>query len=241
MVARNAEISRPTTRTGHVSNDTGWWTQELHQRHLSRPILPGPSVDLKGLKAVPEGPPALPGFTATTRWSTPVPHNRYSIPHGDRRSRRSLSTPTRPQQSAAAAAVTSRATGSHVPCKSPSRAHATSMPDTTWPIPQDPAKLIPGSSTHPGFDAISPDPTPSTVVHSRSSSRLPLTRSRRALSATLTTPALNRRSLRWFEASPCKATPEGHTSISHTVTHSWCLTIFYIALPLVLVAHVNPG
>ena len=115
------------------------------------------------------------------------------------------------------------------------------MPDTTWPIPQDPAKLIPGSSTHPGFDAISPDPTLQqwfTRVRPLGSH---LTRSRRALSATLTTPALNRRSLRWFEASPCKATPEGHTSISHTVTHNWCLTIFYIALPLVFVAHVDPG
>src|SRR6266567_2734609 len=30
-----------------------------------------------------------------------------------------------------------------------------------------------------------------------------------ALSATLTTPALDRRSLRWFEASPCRATSEG--------------------------------
>ena len=151
MVARNAEISRPTTRTGHVSNDTGWWTQELHQRHLSRPILPGPSVDLKGLKAVPEGPPALPGFTATTRWSAPVPHNRYSIPHGDRRSRRSLSTPTRPQQSSAAAAVTSRATGSHVPCKSPSRAHATSMPDTTWPNTTGPRQTHPRIIHPPWF------------------------------------------------------------------------------------------
>src|SRR5207244_6783758 len=30
-----------------------------------------------------------------------------------------------------------------------------------------------------------------------------------ALSATLTTSALDRRSLRWFEASPCRAAPEG--------------------------------
>src|SRR5712692_7956924 len=30
-----------------------------------------------------------------------------------------------------------------------------------------------------------------------------------ALSATLTTPALDRRSLRWFDASPCRATSEG--------------------------------
>jgi len=36
-----------------------------------------------------------------------------------------------------------------------------------------------------------------------------LTRSWRALSATLTTPALDRRSLRWFGTSPCRAIPEG--------------------------------
>ena len=42
--------------------------------------------------------------------------------------------------------------------------------------------------------------------------RLPgphLTCSRHALSATLTTPALDRRSLRWFETSPCRAIPGG--------------------------------
>src|SRR5437764_11073332 len=36
-----------------------------------------------------------------------------------------------------------------------------------------------------------------------------LTRSRHAVSASLTTPALNRRSMRWFEATPCRAAPEG--------------------------------
>src|SRR6266542_1073760 len=36
-----------------------------------------------------------------------------------------------------------------------------------------------------------------------------LTRSCRAFSATLTTPALNRRSSRWFAASSCKASAEG--------------------------------
>src|SRR5215471_21542562 len=42
--------------------------------------------------------------------------------------------------------------------------------------------------------------------------RLPgsyLTHSLCAFSVTLTTPALDRRSSRWFEASPCRAAPEG--------------------------------
>jgi len=37
-----------------------------------------------------------------------------------------------------------------------------------------------------------------------------LTRSCRAFSATLTTSALDRRSLRWFGLSACTASPEGH-------------------------------
>jgi hypothetical protein len=41
-----------------------------------------------------------------------------------------------------------------------------------------------------------------------------LTRSRRAFSATLTTPALDRRSLRWFGLPACTAGPEGQTSIT---------------------------
>src|SRR5215218_6210680 len=39
---------------------------------------------------------------------------------------------------------------------------------------------------------------------------------RRDFSATLTTPALDRRSSRWFGASPCRAAPEGQASISCT-------------------------
>src|ERR1700694_3481012 len=39
-----------------------------------------------------------------------------------------------------------------------------------------------------------------------------LTRSCRAFSATLTTPALDRRSLRWFGLSACTASPKGQSS-----------------------------
>src|SRR5947209_18366307 len=40
-----------------------------------------------------------------------------------------------------------------------------------------------------------------------------LTRSRRAFSATLSTPALDRRTSRWFTASPCRATAKGHQTV----------------------------
>jgi hypothetical protein len=55
-----------------------------------------------------------------------------------------------------------------------------------------------------------------------------LTRSRQAFAATLTTPALNRRSLRWFGIPACTANPEGHTSITGTARSM--RMIFYITL-----------
>ena len=46
--------------------------------------------------------------------------------------------------------------------------------------------------------------------------------------ATLTTPALDRRSLRWFGISACTANPEGQTSI--TGTARFVLASFYIVI-----------
>ena len=54
--------------------------------------------------------------------------------------------------------------------------------------------------------------------------RLPgphLTHSGCAFSATLTTPALDRRSLRWFGTSPCRAIPGGRSPISGTASIGW--------------------
>jgi hypothetical protein len=124
----------------------------------------------------------------------------------------------------------------HVPRKSPSQAGATSMPDTAWPVSRTPARLIPGYHHDPGFDVVySLSTRQRWFTHVRLLGSH-LTHSRRAFSATLTTPALNRRSLRWFEASPCRATPEGQTSISRTASHS-ARTIFYIAPPPMSVSH----
>ena len=57
------------------------------------------------------------------------------------------------------------------------------------------------------------------MVCFRSPSRLTPDGLRPAFSATLTTTALDRSSLRWFGTSPCRAIPEGHTSISGTAPH----------------------
>jgi hypothetical protein len=84
---------------------------------------------------------------------------------------------------------------------------------------QAPARLIPGPQTIPGFDATR---CLSTGHQWFAFARLRdphLPRSRRDFSATLTTPALDRRSSRWFGASPCRAAPEGQTSISCTAPH----------------------
>jgi hypothetical protein len=104
-------------------------------------------------------PPALPGITATTRWSAPVPHNRYSIPHGDRRSRRSLSTARTEQHQPRRHPDSHRhfqgdrfPRSAQEPEPSSRRLHAGHHLANT----QAPARLIPGSLTHPGFDAIYP-------------------------------------------------------------------------------------
>jgi hypothetical protein len=103
-----------------------------------------------------------------------VPRYRYSTPHGGNRSERSLST-ARVVHGLGPRYLrlpVLRATGSHVPHESQSQAHATSMPDTTWPVNRSPPGSIPGSNTHPGFDVIFTCFDTSTVVHSRSSSWL---------------------------------------------------------------------
>src|SRR5215211_7520016 len=94
------------------------------------------------------------------------------------------------------------------------------MPDTTWPVDRHPPgssrghKPSPVSMPHAVFrHVISGSLALAFVVHTCRARR-------RDFSATLTTPALNRRSSRWFEASPCRAAPEGQTSISCTAPHS---------------------
>jgi len=85
---------------------------------------------------------------------------------------------------------------------------------------QAPPRLIPRYDLNLGFDVNQKLSTRHQWFTRVRLLRSHLTRSRRAVSATLTTPALDRRSLRWFAASPCRATTEGHTSISCTAPPS---------------------
>ena len=75
---------------------------------------------------------------------------------------------------------------------------------------QAPARLIPGKQRDPGFDVTHT----LTTLHqwfTRVRLRDPhLTRSWHAFSATLGTPALDRRTSRWFAVFPCRTTAKGH-------------------------------
>ena len=111
------------------------------------------------------------------------------------------------------------------------------MPDTAWAV----NRLPPDSSRGrviPRFRCHSYTFDTSSTVRSRSPSWLIPDGARcAAFSATLTTPALNRRSLRWFEASPCRATPEDLPPSLHSTAQSG--PIFYIDPSFAFVAHIT--
>jgi hypothetical protein len=132
-------------------------------------------------------------------------------------------------------ATTFEATGSHVPHQSLSQTRATSMPDATWAVGRSP----PGSSQ--GWNrpsVLTSSATFSTPHRWFTHVRLlgsHLTHCWCAFPATLTTPALDRRSSRWFGASPCRAAPEGQPpSLLQPASTG---TIFYIDPPSAFVAH----
>jgi hypothetical protein len=104
-----------------------------------------------------------------------APH-RYSAPRSLVRLGYSLSQPTNRADRSIGA------TGSHVPCKSPSQARAAYMPDAVWAV----SRLPPGLSRSPGLAPVSTPLEFVTTRHQRfAHARLPdphLTRSRRAFS-----------------------------------------------------------
>jgi hypothetical protein len=128
---------------------------------------------------------------------------RYSAPCGVCRLGDSLSPPVQ------RAGDSVGATGSHVPCKSQDQARAAYTPDAIWAV----SRLPPDLSRDPGLAPVSTPLGFVTTGHQRFAlARLPdphLTRSlARLFPQRSPRPALNRRSLRWFGASPCRATPE---------------------------------
>jgi hypothetical protein len=142
----------------------------------------------------------LPHYYETVRPRAP---HRYSTSCGVDRLRISLSPP------AHRAGDRIGATGSHVPCKSPGQARAAYMPDAIWAV----SRLPPDLSRSPDLAPVSTPLKFLTTRHQRfAPTRLPdphLTRSpSRLFPQRSPRSALNRRSLRWFGISPCRATPE---------------------------------
>ena len=82
-------------------------------------------------------PPALPGFTATTRRSAPAPRIA-TLPLTDSAARSSRSRQPAAGHNRSTGRPPHRGTGSHVPHESPDHARATSTPDTAWPINRHP-------------------------------------------------------------------------------------------------------
>ena len=172
-----------------------------------------------------------------------APH-RYSAPRSFRCS--GISLHDRPRPRTAPLAVRRRgATGSHVPYRSPDQARATSMPDTAWPTSRPP----PGSSRGSGSAPVSMSSSrfdTSSVVHSRSPSwSTPDALDGAPFSATLSTPALDRRTLRWFAAPPLRGRPRRITSHYGQPLHLRYSTasldpIFYIEPPSAFVV-TQPG
>lgn len=137
-----------------------------------------------------------------------APH-RYSTPRGS--AARGSPFHQRPQATTAPLAARGRGTtGSHVPHRSPDQARAAFMPDTTWAVNGYP----PGSSRDTWSASVLMSSESLSTRHRRFAlARLlgpHLPRSRRDFSATLSTPALDQRTLRRFAASPRRAAAEDH-------------------------------
>ncbi len=142
-----------------------------------------------------------------------------------------------------------RATGSHVPHKSLYQVHAISMPETIWPV----IRFPPDSSQGNDYPLVLTSSLRFrhfiswfTCVRLLDTH---LTGSCPAFSVTLTTPALYRRSLRWFEASTWMAASRGQPSslMQHSCTEDFVLLCAFVAhhhqhiLQIAAVAHGQPS
>src|SRR6476620_836729 len=194
---------------------------DLRSIWSARPLRSGPITGPSPLLRA--GPPLCPGSVLCPSRLRPV----GDLPLDGRRA-----------QSARLDQIGPETTGSPVPCQRLRRAHATYTPGTARPAHRPPpgsgrtsslrSAFIPRTPDNPGFDAIvlffrCVSSGSHTFVFSsptRPADSGPTT-------ATLTTPALDRRSLRWFGCSACTAHPEGrppspaqHVSLQRSSTSS---------------------
>ena len=125
-------------------------------------------------------------------------------------------------------------TGSHVPHQSPIHVHAASMPDANRALNRLVSVFISGTPHSPDFDVVLGFSTRHrrfTFVRLHWISPDAVTAA--PFPATLTTKALYPSSLRWFEISSCKPTPEGPPPSSVKHPRSCALPPFYDAGSLV--------
>jgi hypothetical protein len=130
------------------------------------------------------------------------------------------------------------ARGSHVPHQCLNRARATFMPGTTWPGIQEPARFIPGQQLDPGFGNRSYAFDTSSVVHSRSPSRLVPDASCAPFPQCSSPRLIHRSNLRRFETSPCVGGLGGPTSITSAASRRKISST--PKPPVVFVAHDRP-
>ena len=199
-------------------------------------LLPGTPVDhqTRPGRPAPFTPPPLQGLHRYYEAVRPPAAHRYSAPCSSSCLEPSL-TPT--GLNMPIASITAR--GSHVPHQRLTRARATFMPDTAWPGPQAPARLIPGQDPGPRFRCRPHAFGTSAVVHSRSPSRLAPDASCAPFPQCSPPRLIHRRSLRWFRTSPCMSDPEGPTSITSAAPQPATRSPTSQP-PAVLVAHRSP-
>ena len=149
---------RPHLTVGALSCATGQpdTTARTHGHRTHLPVPPGEALPPPSATDPAWG---RSGWTFTSKFSAPPgahyeavrppAAHRYSAPCSSSCLEPSL-TPTGLNTPIGSIA----ARGSHVPHRRLTRARVTFMPDTTWPGPQAPARLIPGQDPGPGSDAV---------------------------------------------------------------------------------------
>ena len=141
----------------------------------------------------PFAPTVLPVFSATTGQSVPVPCFGTLILAGPRLD----------------FSLDIKATGSHVPCKSPCQFHATFIPDATQTVCKSPLDSLPAVR----LPSVSTSTNSLSILHQWFTcvrlSGTHLTQSRCIFSLTLTTLTLNQSRLRWFATCSCQPIARG--------------------------------
>src|SRR5580692_11106386 len=189
---------------------------------MARPLRSSPITGPSSL--LPDGPPLCPTTGICLSRFLPLE------PFPETTSRRSQTTSWRSR----------RTTGSHVPCKSLTRARAAYMPDTIWPINRHPPDLSRGEDHDPVL--MSSNAFRQLTCGSLSFAFIEphLTHSKARLLPRRFPPRLFTAAARgWFAITPCRATTEGlpPSPAQHRIKEHTSLLLPLSVFPLALMAH----